>query len=117
METCACCGFNTIGEKGGYEICSICYWEDDPVQEADPWFGGGANKPSLCQAQLNYQQYGAMEKRFTSNVVPPKPSDLMNRNWRPLTDEDKKYISTPAEIEAAWGTHKSISYNYWERNA
>ena len=42
MQTCACCGYQTIEAKGDYEICPICFWEDDPVQEADPWFEGGA---------------------------------------------------------------------------
>ena len=117
METCACCGFNTIEEKGSYEICEICYWEDDGVQEADPWFEGGANKPSLYQAQLNFKQYGAMEERFVSKVREPILSDIKNSNWRPLTEADKNYISTPAKIEAVWGTSNSISYSYWERNA
>jgi hypothetical protein len=27
------------------------------------------------------------------------------------------FATTPREIEELWGTSKSISYNYWERNA
>ncbi|RBP48795.1 cysteine-rich CPCC protein [Arenicella xantha] len=117
METCACCGFNTIGEKGCYEICDICYWEDDNVQEADPWFPGGANSPSLYQAQLNFQKFGAMEERFTSNVREPNAEDKRNPKWRSLSVEDKSYCTTPSEIEKVWGTSHSTSYNYWERNA
>jgi hypothetical protein len=117
METCACCGFNTIGEKGNYEICPICYWEDDGVQEADPWFEGGANVASLYQAQLDFQTYGVMEERFISNVRKPSSNDTRNPGWCPLTGEDKKYVTTPVKIEAVWGTKNSISYNYWERNA
>ncbi|MEH7657210.1 CPCC family cysteine-rich protein, partial [Bacillus velezensis] len=32
--TCPCCGYRTIEEEppGTYEICNICYWEDDEVQ-------------------------------------------------------------------------------------
>ncbi len=50
--TCPCCGYKTIEEEppGTYEICNICYWEDDEVQFNDPDFEGGANEVSLRQA-------------------------------------------------------------------
>ncbi|MFA6294932.1 MAG: CPCC family cysteine-rich protein [Candidatus Paceibacterota bacterium] len=46
---CPCCRKNTITEKGSYEICDMCRWEDDPIQSADPDYVGGANKLSLNQ--------------------------------------------------------------------
>jgi hypothetical protein len=117
METCACCGYKTIEEKGNYEICPVCYWEDDPVQEADPWFEGGANHPSLFVAQSNYKKYGAMEQRFRGSVRPVTSGDIKDQNWRELSESDKEFSTTPNEIEKVWGTQHQISYNYWERNA
>jgi len=99
VETCACCGYKTLDEKGNYEICPICFWEDDPVQEADPWFEGGANTPSLYAAQKNYKSFGAMEERHIPNIRPAKESDERDSNWRTLTQEDKSFCSTPREIE------------------
>lgn len=29
MFTCPGCGYPTLGERAGYEICSVCNWEDD----------------------------------------------------------------------------------------
>ncbi len=57
---CPCCKNLTISEKppGTFEICSICNWEDDNVQYADPSFKGGANKESLNEAVDNYKKYG-----------------------------------------------------------
>lgn len=26
---CYCCGYFTIEERGQYEICDVCFWEDD----------------------------------------------------------------------------------------
>ncbi|MBQ6093927.1 MAG: hypothetical protein IJL09_00855, partial [Lachnospiraceae bacterium] len=26
---CPCCGFYTLEEVGTYEVCPVCYWEDD----------------------------------------------------------------------------------------
>ncbi len=117
MEACACCGYQTIEEKGCFEICPICYWEDDAVQEADPWFSGGANKPSLHQAQLNFKMFGAMEERFQKKVREVNSQDLKCSTWRELVEADKQFCTTPAEIEKGWGKSKLASYNYWERNA
>ena len=117
MATCACCGYMTIEEKGNYEICPICYWEDDSVQEADPWFEGGANKPSLWEAQLNFKKFGVMEERFISNVRIANSNDKKDPAWRELIEEDRSYSTTPREIEKVWGTDEQNSYNYWERNS
>ncbi len=116
METCACCGYKTIGEKGNYEICHICYWEDDSVQEADPWFEGGANKPSLFQAQLSFKKFGAIEERFLGYVKKIKKNDIKNLEWRELREGDKLFVSTPKEIEEVWGASEAISYDYWLRS-
>jgi hypothetical protein len=49
-KKCPVCGFYTLpNEEGSYEICDICGWEDDDIQEDDPDYAGGANKQSLNQ--------------------------------------------------------------------
>ena len=32
---CPCCGYLTLDERGGYEICPVCYWEDDGQDDHD----------------------------------------------------------------------------------
>jgi hypothetical protein len=75
--TCPCCGYNTLDEQppGTYDICRICFWEDDGVQFDDPDYEGGANEVSLRQGQINYQNFGACEERFISNVRKPNKDD------------------------------------------
>jgi Cysteine-rich CPCC len=51
---CPCCLRKTITELGGYEICEICGWEDDPTQSGDPEYKGGANLLSLNQAKAEW---------------------------------------------------------------
>jgi hypothetical protein len=37
--TCPCCGYLTLKVSGGtaeYEICQVCFWQHDHVDEADP---------------------------------------------------------------------------------
>ncbi len=54
--TCPCCGYNTFDEpvKGTYDICELCGWEDDLVQNGDPDYEGGANEICLREAQLEF---------------------------------------------------------------
>src|SRR5260370_42491773 len=32
---CPCCGCKTLGERGGFEICGVCCWEDDGQDDYD----------------------------------------------------------------------------------
>jgi rubredoxin len=54
-NACPVCGHRTLSERGTYEICSVCGWEDDPAQSSDPDLAGGANRESLNQARANWQ--------------------------------------------------------------
>jgi hypothetical protein len=69
---CPCCGFLTLSEgPGSYEICPVCYWEDDDVQLARPDVGGGANSVSLNEARENFRREGVSEPRFKDKVRRP----------------------------------------------
>ncbi|WP_410982840.1 CPCC family cysteine-rich protein [Bacillus cereus] len=76
--TCPCCGYKTLEEEppGTFDICSICFWEDDNVQFDDPDYEGGANEESLRQHQ----------KAFLMRHVNRKLTDKNERdpNWRAL---------------------------------
>ncbi|WP_081768446.1 CPCC family cysteine-rich protein [Hymenobacter swuensis] len=51
LNTCPACGYPTLGERAGYEICSICEWEDDGQDDeaADEIWGGPNGNYSLTQ--------------------------------------------------------------------
>jgi hypothetical protein len=74
---CPCCGYLTLQEKppGTYDICPVCFWEDDPVQYADHDYEGGANDVSLKQARTNFHLFGAVEQRFIKDVRKPLDSE------------------------------------------
>jgi hypothetical protein len=83
--TCPCCGFKTLDEPPGtYDICPICFWEDDQVQSDDPDYSGGANRLSLSEAQKNYARFGAFEKGALDIVRRPTERDRRDPNWRML---------------------------------
>jgi hypothetical protein len=48
---CACCGNALSPELKFFDICQVCYWQDDPIQNDDPDYDGGANYISLNQAK------------------------------------------------------------------
>jgi hypothetical protein len=55
---CPCCNSYEFLEPGGWDICGVCGWEDDPVQEKFPDERGGANGLSLTEARANYLATG-----------------------------------------------------------
>jgi Cysteine-rich CPCC len=82
---CPSCGFLVFDQSpGSYDICPICFWEDDVVQLRFPTFFGGANKPSLMEAQRNFAEFGACEIRHLQRVRPPTAEDTKDPNWRPV---------------------------------
>lgn len=75
---CPCCEYYTFDEQasGTFQICSVCYWEDDGVQLNDPTYRGGANVVSLNEARENFKKFGAIEERFKRFVRPPERDEL-----------------------------------------
>ena len=70
---CPCCGFLTLETKpsGSYEICPVCYWEDDPLQYSEPDNAQGSNRVSLNQALKNFHVFGACEEKYKAAVRKP----------------------------------------------
>jgi hypothetical protein len=75
---CPCCGCRTLSERGGYDICPVCYWEDDGQddQDADVVRGGPNGALSLSQARVNYRTFGACDQSMLDHVRPPLPAEL-----------------------------------------
>jgi hypothetical protein len=76
-HACPCCACLTLGERGGFEICPVCFWEDDGQDEADAdVVRGGPNRSlSLTQARANFEAFAACDQRSREHVRPPTPSE------------------------------------------
>lgn len=59
---CACCGEGEI--SGIHDICLICGWEDDEVQNYEQDFAGGANKDSLNEHREKFKQMRIKKKHY-----------------------------------------------------
>lgn len=76
-QACPCCACLTFDERGSFEICPVCYWEDDGQDGADVDIvrGGPNGALGLERARQNYATFGACEERFRTNVRPPTLSE------------------------------------------
>ncbi|WP_373294326.1 CPCC family cysteine-rich protein [Nonomuraea glycinis] len=72
---CPCCGFLTLNVRGGYEICPVCYWEDDGQDDhdADEVRGGPNYELSPTQGRRNFAESGASRRQDLPHVRPPLP--------------------------------------------
>ncbi|MCL2860235.1 MAG: hypothetical protein FWF46_06770 [Oscillospiraceae bacterium] len=75
--------------KEEYEICKICGWEHDYVQEEDENFWGGANELSLREASTLYNVLKNNQTTNTMNEllkVHKKKSDKLRKKRNSLID-------------------------------
>ena len=80
---CPCCGYYTFEEKpnGNYDICKVCFWEDDPLAYDDPNYEADCNRVSLNQARKNYIDFGACEKSLIAHVRQPLANEKQGIDW------------------------------------
>lgn len=67
--TCPCCGHPTLPERGAYDTCDECGWEDDGQDEVDSHIlrRTGPNGLSLDEARTRYVASGSLR----GHHVPP----------------------------------------------
>ncbi|REK17944.1 MAG: hypothetical protein DWQ37_05330 [Planctomycetota bacterium] len=75
---CPCCGYRTLVERGDFDICPVCFWEDDGQDDydADIVRGGPNGSLSLTVARANYCRCGACDDRHINSVRPPTDEEL-----------------------------------------
>jgi hypothetical protein len=74
---CPCCHYRTLHERGGFEICPVCFWEDDGQDDhdSDDVRGGPNGLLSLTQARDNFEASGACDPAFRGAVRLPSESE------------------------------------------
>jgi hypothetical protein len=67
LYPCPCCGRRTLPERGGYDICGVCGWEDDGQDDydADLARGGPNGNLSLTQARQAFREEVAKQRGWT----------------------------------------------------
>jgi hypothetical protein len=70
---CPCCRYLTLDERGAWEICDVCGWEDDGQDDQDPdrVRGGPNGRESLTEAREWFNEHGSRnESQFTRAPLP-----------------------------------------------
>lgn len=81
---CPCCGYLTLEnpENNTFNICPICYWEDDDIQNKNPDLAGGANEESLNEARKNFKKFKASAHKYIKEVRPPFPEEISAQKYK-----------------------------------
>ncbi len=76
LLSCPCCGYPTLSARGDFEICLICWWEDDGQDDhnADEVFGGPNGRYSLTMARENFVDHFDMYEAGQGIGVVADPS-------------------------------------------
>ncbi len=69
---CPCCGYQTLDSNADYDICRVCWWEDDgqDSHNAHLVLGGPNDNLSLLRARVNFILFG---------IYDPKRKDLLEK--------------------------------------
>lgn len=67
LEACPCCEYRSLQVRGEYEICRVCFWEDDGMTELDR--ASGPNHMTLREGRLNFRSFGAVVQSARSQVL------------------------------------------------
>ncbi len=110
---CPCCGYLIFTEPpGGYEICTVCGWEDDLSQLRFP-LESGANRACLLDAQAAFAAGRANQQQPRAELTGVR----RDPGWRPL-DPARDHIerSVPGTDYGLTYPADSTAY-YWWRDA
>lgn len=125
---CPCCGLYTFNEPIGdtYDICAVCFWEDDGWQLENPDEAGGANKVSLNEARKNYKEFGACQSDMKKYVRSVNKEDKICADLNELIVQSRRInypgMSIEVQLEVMCGDYfvlgnpDGFEYVYWSVN-
>jgi hypothetical protein len=95
---CPCCGLRTLDFRGDYEICPVCWWEDDGQDnEAASRVQGGPNGDlSLTGARVNFLREGISDPRREDLREHQEPRDKYEPGRVFELSQDGRRVSEPA---------------------
>lgn len=107
LFTCPSCGFPTLKERGAYEICLLCNWEDDNQdnEQADEVWGGPNYKLSLTESRIKIGK--AIQKLESTlnghvNMIPISVIAILNNHKKRIARISKSIPVNADRTHAGW---------------
>jgi hypothetical protein len=106
---CPCCGYPTLTERGAFEICDLCNWEDDgqDSSDADVVRGGPNGTYSLTAARRNFVKHLVMYDAVRGDGrVGGADSELTRRAKRAMMAafDAMKATTDRGELDGLWAS-------------
>jgi len=79
---CPCCDFYTLHDRASFEICPVCYWEDDGQDFDRLDQVSGPNHITLRQGRENFERIGACDDAARALVLAPGERAGLRRERR-----------------------------------
>lgn len=111
LFTCPGCAYPTLSERGGYEICIVCNWEDDNQdnEEADKVFGGPNGKLSLTENRIIIGRIIDGEKNlFLKKIDPIESIKTIKEFENKLTVIEKRMTGNETMKHPIWEEWKKV---------
>jgi hypothetical protein len=83
VKQCPCCDYFTLDTRGQYDICPICFWEDDGLDVDALDTHSGPNHLTLREARANFARLGACDEAALAHVLPAERRAGFVRRVRP----------------------------------
>ncbi len=81
MHACPCCGYKTLPDRAAYDLCPVCWWEDEGVE---PWEYSAPNGQTLVEAQQEYLAQRLPHRLRLGKVRAPRRGEERDPDWRPF---------------------------------
>lgn len=94
MQQCPCCDYFSLAQRGEYDICKVCFWEDSGQDLDDPDRYSAPNRQTLRAARANFAAFGACDRPALASVLKPGARSRFECRPRPCPLPDP---ATPAE--------------------
>lgn len=98
MKACPCCGRDTLDDRGQFDICVVCWWEDagQDNESADEAFGGPNENISLSRARANFLIHGIYCPAREDLLPHQEPASKFARSRRFVLVDDNFAVEEPA---------------------
>lgn len=84
-NTCPVCGYYCLNTRASFDICFMCFWEDDWLEAYEPEKVSGPNRMSLHEGRMEFYEFRNwfMKEPFSPESTPY----LIQKLWQEMDEQ------------------------------